>query len=90
LAEIVVSWAPPIACLDTLILLVSRGFQFSAGELYSNLPLRQGASGPKLFPGIQLLDDQHHPQAFCPTQTSLWVVHWLQTTVELLNLRVPS
>lgn len=44
-----------------LTLEVGKGFHWESGAVNLNCPLMQGAKGPRLFPGIQLFEDAHHP-----------------------------
>jgi len=46
-----------------------------SGAEYKKLPDLQGAKGPNLFPGTQVLEDPHHPQEDCFMHISGKVVH---------------
>jgi len=56
--------------LEILTLVLPKGFHSELGEVNLNCPLKQGARGPRLFPGIQVFDEAHHPQLPDFIQTS--------------------
>jgi len=42
----------------------------SLGDVYKNVPLKQGPVGPPLFPDTHVLEAPHHPQLPCFKQIS--------------------
>ena len=49
---------------------VAKGFHSEFGAVNLNCPLKHGARGPRLFPGMQAAEDAHHPQLPDFMQTS--------------------
>ena len=64
--------------------------KFESGAEKKNLPARQGANGPRLFPAMQEFVDPHHPHVDCFMQSSGTVVHALQVVDVILSFLEPS